>query len=63
MDLGALRHIFGFALQFRTWYELLVGRVEEEVAKYKEVLEAEKPATRTKADLKYRRKSCTKCGR
>lgn len=43
IGLGSHGHLFSSALQFKAWYELLVGRVEE-VVKH-EVMKLKEPAT------------------
>lgn len=43
-DLSAYRHIFCPALQFKTWYELLDGAVEETVEQ-KQFMESEELST------------------
>lgn len=45
-DLGAYGHMFRFATQFKTWYELLVGDVEE-LVNHEQFLEFEDRATHT----------------
>lgn len=62
MHLSAQEHMFWSILQFKRWYELLVGKVQE-VVKRQEGLDSEKPAAQSTAVLKWRRKCCITCGR
>lgn len=61
VDLDAHVHMFCFALQSKTRYDLLIGDVEG-VVKHKQVLESEEGATQTTTFLKPRRDRCIKCG-
>lgn len=44
MDLSVHGHIFCSTMQFKIWYKLLVGEVDE-VARHGEVCKSEEPAT------------------
>lgn len=43
MGLGVHVHMFFFAMQIKTWYDLLIGEVDK-VLRLEEVLESKEPA-------------------